>query len=80
MFMKLSDDYKATVDMLPVQPKPSDKDLYENILDYFGGWYLQRGTFGGRVRLFTFLKQEITRDRDEKWTSRQLQLSFHYNM
>eukprot|EP01080_Neovahlkampfia_damariscottae_P003650 gene3650-6466_t len=80
MFMKLGDDYKLTVDYLPVKPTPGDKEKYENVLDYFGGFYLQRGIFGGRVRLFTFLKQEITRDRDEKWTSTQLQLSFHYNM
>jgi hypothetical protein len=45
MFMKLGNDYKDSIEMLPVQPQPRDSELYMAILDYFGGWYLQRGEF-----------------------------------
>jgi hypothetical protein len=50
------------------------------LLDYYGGFFVWSGVFGGQIRQFSFLTREIVERRDQRWIQEQFHLEFHYNL
>jgi hypothetical protein len=81
LFMPKDEVFEMVLQQLPPTPRtPQDLTMYKMTLDYYGGWFLWQAVFGGQIRYFSFLTQEITQNKDIKWIQHQLSLSFYYNM
>jgi len=80
-FLKQSEIFKQVIDMLPNRPTtPEDMEKVKIFFDYYGGYFVWNGVFGGQIRQFSFLSREIVEQRDQKWIQQQFHLEFHYNL
>lgn len=52
--LKLNNIFQQSLEMLPVTPEPKDMELYKVVLQYYGGFYMYEGTFGGLIRDVSF--------------------------
>lgn len=69
---------KQLLEMLPVHPKPEDLQKFAVFFEYYGGWFMTEGVFGGQIRLFQSIHETLNASRDHNWIKSQLTLSFHF--
>lgn len=48
--LKLNSIFSQSLEMLPVTPQEKDMELYRVVLQYYGGFYMHEGVFGGQIR------------------------------
>jgi hypothetical protein len=69
---------KQVLEMLPVHPKPEDLQKFAVFFEYYGGWFMTEGVFGGQIRLFQSAHETLLVTRDQNWLKSQFTLSFSF--
>jgi hypothetical protein len=80
-FMEIDKSIKMIFDRIPATPKSStDMKYIEMLIQYYGGFFITEGVFGGKLDMFSFMTKEIIEQTNEKYTQLQASLTFRYKI